>query len=379
VCSSDLLGFYLKQPHPLSPLLPTQINTLFYLSCLSGPPLQSLLLGAQHTLKQGAQPGTDRNQSNQIAKYQAFCSAHKCTAIRPSLDTLLAFIQFLFLQLASPRSVRNYFSGVRLLHKQLNISWSLLYSYQVERMLKGVDRTLPHVSRSKLPITFQILSQLISLCSSRGREGKALKVAFLFAFFGFLRQSNLAPPTSGSFDRRRHTRRADISVHASGTLLTLRWTKTLQDFSKSFHIPLPSIPGSPICPKAAYLDFIRAAPGHSQDPLLSLPSKGRTRTVLSAGFLRKCLLQFITSLQLSPGSYSLHSLRRGGDHCCLPGRCHYFQCPNARHVGVRGGQRLPPFPLHPKRRGSLVPVHGGQGPPYLSSSLPVKCQGSHPF
>jgi hypothetical protein len=162
------------------------------------------------------------------------------------------------------------------------------------------------------------------LCASLGLEGKALKVAFLFAFFGFLRQSNLAPPTSGSFDRPRHTRRADVSVHASGIIVTLRWTKTLQDFSKSFHIPLPSILGSPLCPTAAYLDFVKAAPGRSQDPLLSFPYKGRSRIVLSAGYLRKELSNFLTSLKLPSYSISLHSLRRrvGGGHGSLQGRCH---------------------------------------------------------
>ena len=67
---------------------------------------------------------------------------------------------------------------------------------------RGGYRMLTHIHDQKKPLTFDLLAKLYTLCNLLGIQAKALKVVFLFAFFSFLCQSNLAPPTAKSFDKK---------------------------------------------------------------------------------------------------------------------------------------------------------------------------------
>ena len=73
-----------------------------------------------------------------------------------------------------------------------------------------------------------------------------LRVALVFGFLGYLRISNLAPPTAKSFDPAR----VDVKPSKEGILQDLKWTKTLQtgvplkhinlDIPCGRHIPVPA-------------------------------------------------------------------------------------------------------------------------------------------
>jgi hypothetical protein len=53
-----------------------------------------------------------------------------------------------------------------------------------------------------------------------------------------LRNANLAPPTSSSFDPLWHLRRGDIRFFPDRLVVYLRWTKTLQRINQSSTITL---------------------------------------------------------------------------------------------------------------------------------------------
>jgi hypothetical protein len=48
--------------------------------------------------------------------------------------------------------------------------------------------------------------------------------AFIFAYMGLLRISNVAPPSSATFESMRHLRCGDITVHQKYLSIHLRWT-----------------------------------------------------------------------------------------------------------------------------------------------------------
>ena len=93
---------------------------------------------------------------------------------------------------SAPSSIASYLSAVAYVHKISN--WpDPTCSFVVTKMKEGRRRLEPHRD-FRCPITFEILSKLVSILPSvchSGYEVSLFKAAFLLAFFGFLRVSEL--------------------------------------------------------------------------------------------------------------------------------------------------------------------------------------------
>jgi len=225
------------------------------------------------------------------------------------------YTEFLAQKFKSPGSVKNYISGVRLLHKLLQLDDSGVTSFDLNLMLRAVSLTLRHFPKRKLPITIDMLKKICVTCQVLGPIGKVLKCAFIIAFFGMLRQSNLAPHTPFDFDYSRHTCRGDIIVQPPHLFLLIKWSKTLQTPQGLPLIPLPHLPGHVLDPLSAFQDMISVAPHRTpNDPLLLLPQQGphATPRILTVPILRGCFTDIISSLGYDATRHSLHGLRRGG-------------------------------------------------------------------
>jgi hypothetical protein len=64
-------------------------------------------------------PGTGKNHRLQAQLYVEFCDEFEMPFLDPSVSTLTYYIAFLTDRFTSAASVRNYVSGIRTLHKQL--------------------------------------------------------------------------------------------------------------------------------------------------------------------------------------------------------------------------------------------------------------------
>lgn len=199
------------------------------------------------------------------------------------------------------------------MHKQLDLSCTAAQSYPVSLMLKAIDKSMRHTPAIKLPVSLPVLQLLCDLCSSMGLWGVVLKCAILLSFYGFLRQSNLAPLQPNQFDHTRHTTRGDVQQSPTGLVIALKWTKTLQSAMVPVHIPLPSLPGSTLCPLRAFNSMLQGVPSpHPWAPLLLLPNTSGGLTVITIHHLTSGFNSLITRLNLPPHKYTFHSLRRGG-------------------------------------------------------------------
>ena len=209
----------------------------------------------------------------------------------------------------SPKSVRNYLSAVKLYHNLLSVTPTHLNNFQFLLMLWALPLTMRQAPLQRLPMLPSLLSQICSVCDLLGSTGLVAKCGFLLAFFGFLRQSNLAPSCPSVFDVTLHTCRGDVFVQAAGLVITLKWTKTLQTAGQPAVIPVPSIPGHALDPVSAYQSMVTYIPTlHPSEPLLLL----RNRRLMTSQHLRHILQSILAALGQPVRLYSLHSLRRGG-------------------------------------------------------------------
>ena len=81
--------------------------------------------------------------------------------------------------------------------------------------------------------------------------GIVYKVAYLLAFFSFLRISNLVPHSGREFSVFKHLTKADVIFAPPGAHIIVKWSKTMQFQTKCKVIKIPFLIGSPLCPVTA--------------------------------------------------------------------------------------------------------------------------------
>lgn len=280
------------------------------------PALHRLAVASRRRIKQAFRPGTRTNHLVQLKTFFGFCLHFGLDYVNPSTLTLCSYIEFLATSLTSPMSVGNYFSIIRLMHAAIHTACPALDSLEVKLMLRAVKITMTHIPRQAPPITKDVLLKLCDACTILGKVGPTIKCALLFGFFGFLRRSNIVPDTVSGFDPLRHTCRGDILLEKPGIVLILKWSKTRQDHSHVHLVPMPNIPGHPLCPVQAFQDMCITSPTITPNqPLFVLPrQRGRYRA-LTVSELNKYFKLLLSISGMSTNAYSLHSLRRGGATC----------------------------------------------------------------
>jgi hypothetical protein len=222
------------------------------------------------------------------------------------------YITYLAKQFVSTASVKNYVSGINFLHKCLAKTCVALQQFPVTCLLRAIDIDMRRLPLQKLPITPLLLLKLVGLSKILGHIAPHFKVAILFAFFGMLRVSNLAPLSAQALDSSRDMCRSDVLLKPPGVVLVLKWSKTLQVISTSPLVLLPAIPGHQLDPVSAYKQLLAVAPASSPShPLLMYVIRGK-KHVLSSQALNRILHKLLFLSGLNPRMYSFHSCRRGG-------------------------------------------------------------------
>ena len=163
-------------------------------------------------------------------------------------------------------------------------------------------------------VTKEDLIRLVAVCNT-DPSLVPLRVALVFGFLGYLRISNMAPPTAQSFDATRYSSWAYVRPCKQGLLLDLKWTKTLQAQHRETTIPLTALLDQRICPVAAWNLYRHMLPGvipSKTTPLLLTTAPPVGKTIFRAMFHRATQAAGLTDKNYTP-----HSLRRGGASFCF--------------------------------------------------------------
>ena len=178
---------------------------------------------------------------------------------------------------SSLQTILNKLNGVRLFHLFQGTPCPALDSFEVTLTKKGLKRLLGLATHQKAPITPAILGSFKSHLDLTSPQDSAIWCLFTVAFFSFLRKSNLTAPSLRRFDPTRHLCRDDIKFTSQGAVLRIKWSKTLQHKDRLLFVPLPLIPGSPLCPVSAILQFFSLVPAPASAPFFCVPRNGSLR------------------------------------------------------------------------------------------------------
>ncbi len=275
------------------------------------PPISDLNTALAKLKKTAFRPGTTSNHMSQFRKYLSFCIHYNLKDVDPSIKTICLYATHLSQTLESPASVLNYISGVRLMHKHIEVNATALDSFELTLTLRSIMLNVRHIPNARKPITIPLLKQLVHLCDTLERPlGSTVKAGIIIAFYGFLRQSNLVAHSAATFDPSRSPCRGHVKLAPPGLQVTIVWSKTQQSaMDQQAVIPIPKIDNVLLDPVRAYKEMIKDIPTvKPTDPLLML----KNRTPMLIKHLQAIFKEMLQALNLDTRRYSLHSLRRGG-------------------------------------------------------------------
>ena len=218
------------------------------------------------------------------------------------------FIEHLARGHYAPQSISNLISHLRTFYTLSSLNTQPWYHHRVGLALRAVATTIRHVPNPKDPVGPDLLRRAMANIH-RIPSPEATRMAIYIMYFGFLRQSSLAPPSVAAYDPTRHLSGADVAIVHNGLTIKLKWSKTLQRSSDATDLLLPLTKDSSLCPVGAYRAYLAVAPG-APSPMAPLlrHADGNTLTV---PFIRRQWAVLLSLIGADPVAYSLHSLRRG--------------------------------------------------------------------
>ena len=242
--------------------------------------------------------------------YLQFCSITGLAPFPISASNATRYIAHLAERLQYT-SITKYLNILRLLCLECGQP-NPLSTWPVVSVLRGVRRVKGDQRNSKLPITPNMLLQIRQHLHLHQPLDCTLWAAYLTAFFTLLRTANLVPPSTATFDPNKHLCRSDLSLHEGGLLLNIKWSKTVQYKERSYQLPVPYIPGHPLCPVTALHSLLRMGPTlPPSTPLFAFPNITGV-TILTRHTFTSKLHQHLLCCGFDTAAYSGHSFRRGG-------------------------------------------------------------------
>ena len=201
---------------------------------------------AQRLVHLAFTPSTHRNIKSHVNVYTRFCHSVRASPFPVQIDLLIRYVAYLTLSGRTYATIINHIGSLKHVNQLLGFGkvWDTHYRFQL--VLRGVKRH-PGVSpKRKHPITPEILLQVYSHFTLAIPLHAAMWAWFLVTFFTFLRKSNLVPDVADRISTKVPLR-ADLEFSSQGASLHIKACRTIQYQQRSLSIPLPCIPGSPLC------------------------------------------------------------------------------------------------------------------------------------
>ena len=252
--------------------------------------------------------GTYSNLRTQFRNYFGFCVYFGRVPLPSNVETICGFAQFLSRSMTPP-SIRNYLSGVKMLHIFLGYEYTFTDDFHLHLTVRGIERIHLHVPRRARPITPAILLAIQQRSSSFSSLHRSVFACALFLFFTMARAGSILP-ASHCTPHHLFLTRNRVNFSREGILVTLLHTKNIQFGRRRLHIPLLHT-GSRLCPVSAYQASLLGLPVH-YTPAFVYVLGGKVKWLTKSIFIEvfRCLLR--GSGFADSSAFTGHSFRRGG-------------------------------------------------------------------
>ena len=213
----------------------------------------------------------------------------------------------------SASSIPAYLNIVRILHLEHGLEDPTKNNFHLARTLRGIRRCKGCTVSQKQPMTPAMLLAIKSHLNLTDPVHATFWAVYLTGFFGLLRKANMLLKGVTKFNPLKHLRRSDIVFYPGWAIVINRWSKTIQFSQRLLTVPLPLIPGHPLCPYSALQHAFKLVPATLSGPAFVLPAPSRRGLIPFTYAKFDSLLKSVASTAgLDPSRISGHSLRSGG-------------------------------------------------------------------
>ena len=255
-------------------------------------------------------PGTVKNIRSSIRLFLQFMITHNLTIFPPDTVNIAKYYASLLSRLTAMGSLLNHQSSVATFYR--------LHGYQVDtacivfKLLNmSAKKSLSTTPAAKPPLELAHILRFKDILDQHNPTHLAFYNAVCIGFMATLRRSNICPPSVHLYNPDIHLRRQDIVFTPEGLIVVIRWSKTNQDSSKTFHIPIAYSGCQDFDPPSQFKQFIQAFPVAPHDPCFSFYQDGRLY-VLTHPDLARMLASFLANIGVQSQGFTTHSIRKGG-------------------------------------------------------------------
>ena len=274
------------------------------------------------SLHTGYRPGSFKNLKFQAHIYLNFCRMHKLALFPADSYQMVRFARYIGNTVVTVGTVQNYAGGVRKLHDLGGFKVPDSGEPSFKLIIQALRFELAKPTKQAKAMTPQLLRQIYNHVDLNKPLEVVCYTAILIGFYLFLRKSNLVPDSSVTFNPEQKLARGDVFIAGWLVVLDIRWSKTIQYKEKELLLPLIPAKCQAICPIYLIWYMLMSIPWQPQDPLFSVPKKGRN-IALNYEQLRKLLAKWVAMTGEDPEGYTPHCLRRG-------------RCTHALNAGLAG-------------------------------------------
>ena len=220
---------------------------------------------------------------------------------------ILAFMEHLHHKGLSHANISNHMAAIRAMFIVYGLNTAPFKDERLPLFIKSLNINAPLSLRGQKIITTHMLQQIVA--TSQTMDNPLLfRALYSFAFFSFLRLSNILPHSVQKFDPTRHLTRGDIIFSEKFCTVIVKWTKTLQNRNQMATITIPSLGESPLCPVKALTNMFQEFPADKNSPLFCIIKKS-TLLPSTDSIARKHLKQVSSILSISP-TLTFHMFRK---------------------------------------------------------------------
>ena len=269
----------------------------------------------------GLKPDTRKNYAVAIRSYTAHCRLQGYTAWPATTASLSSWLAARAFGSSQPlmgqvtaNTLQSYLSALRSVHVDLGYPTDTFSSEHLDRIIQGARNIFPkREKRKRLPITRDILTDILSPAASRGEDPidtANLNAAFALAFAGFLRIGEITYTPAQARQRtrlfaERVTRRC-VTLDAQGQSMTLLLPRSKTDRNNDgVRIIVARAPDT-ACPITLFQRLAEIDPQPPDAPLFRLSSGAFNRS-----HVLRLLQRRLANVGRDAQGFSGHSFRKG--------------------------------------------------------------------
>lgn len=201
------------------------------------------------------------------------------------------------------------------MHREWNLPNPLTDDYHLSSVLRGVRRSIGDHCAQKLPITPDVMLQILTHLDMSSPFDVNVWAICLVLFHALLRKASVLPARATTGQDTNVLARADVTFTPMGMCLLIKHTKTIQFGERSLTIPIPRLRNNVLCPVQAVFKAFHMVPDIPRTAPAFCVSKASSFSPITGqqfdARLKACLL--LTGRD--PRRFSAHSFRRAGATC----------------------------------------------------------------